>query len=166
MRGQCRLRRLLRRRNGTLGGKVTAAILQRCRDGLAAGGDIVGQVRDAAGGFAGLDDARTDGESKGGENGYDGHLADDWHDPGRRRIGLVFGDEHPDRNGPILLMHLNAHDAAFRLVLPHHPAGWELLVDTAGEPRGNVFTPLAATAGHELQPRSLVLFRSRSRTDP
>jgi glycogen operon protein len=91
---------------------------------------------------------------------------DDWHDPGRRRIGLVFGDEHPDRNGPILLMHLNAHDAAFRLVLPHHPAGWELLVDTAGEPRGNVFTPLAATAGHELQPRSLVLFRSRSRTDP
>jgi hypothetical protein len=86
----------------------------------------------------------------------------DWFDPSRREIGLCFGDEEAGPDERLFLLFLNAHDAELPLVLPDHPAGWDLYIDTAGDPAGNVFNPLPAADTHRLQPRSLVLFRSRA----
>ncbi len=85
----------------------------------------------------------------------------DWHDGGRRSIGLMFGDEKPSAADPLVLMFLNAHDDAIPLTLPRHPRGWWLYIDTAGDPRGNVRTPMPVGEAHVLQPRSLALFRTR-----
>jgi glycogen operon protein len=89
----------------------------------------------------------------------------DWFDASRREIGLCFGDEDPERGDRLLLIFLNAHDCRLELVLPPHAAGWELCIDTAGDPAGNVLRPLPAGPTHALEPRSLVLFRSRAVTN-
>jgi isoamylase len=86
----------------------------------------------------------------------------DWHDGGRRVIGLLFGDEKRQPDDRLFLMYLNAHDAELTLVLPQRAPGWELFIDTAGDPRSNVFAPLAVGPTHRLQPRSLVLFHLRA----
>jgi hypothetical protein len=86
--------------------------------------------------------------------------ADDWFDSGRRAIGLMFGDEEPSPEDPLVLMFLSAHDAPLTIALPGHARGWDLYLDTAGNPRGNVRAPLPAGATHELQARSLVVFRT------
>ncbi|GAC1348890.1 MAG: glycogen debranching protein GlgX [Vulcanimicrobiaceae bacterium] len=86
----------------------------------------------------------------------------DWFDGGLRIIGLMFGDEMPTANDPLVLAYLNAHDIGFDVVLPVDPRGWALYVDTAGDPRSNVFDPLPAGATHALAPRSLVVFRTGS----
>jgi hypothetical protein len=75
---------------------------------------------------------------------------------------MCFGDEDPLPGDPLMLIFLNAHDAELRLVLPPHPGGWDLYIDTAGDPGGNVFDPVPAGPTHALRPRSLVLFRSRA----
>jgi isoamylase len=85
----------------------------------------------------------------------------DWHDGGRRSIGLMFGDEKPSPADPLVLMFLNAHDVTIPLTLPQHPRGWWLYIDTAGDPRGNVRAPLPVGDAYVLQPRSLALFRTR-----
>ncbi len=90
----------------------------------------------------------------------------DWFDGSRRAIGLLFGDEKPAPEDPCLLLFLNAHDYEIVLTLPERPPRWELLLDTAGNPRGNVDEPIAMEATHALQSRSLVLFRSLSATNP
>jgi isoamylase len=52
----------------------------------------------------------------------------DWHDTGRRVIGLLFGDEQRDPDDRLFLMYLNAHDAELTVVLPPKPEErWELL---------------------------------------
>ena len=92
----------------------------------------------------------------------DGHemTQGDWHDGGRRVIGLMFGDEHPVPEDPLFLMFLSAHDHEIRVVLPERADGWWLYLDTAGDPRGAARPPVPAAATHALQSRSLVLFRS------
>ncbi len=85
----------------------------------------------------------------------------DWFDAGRRAIGFMFGDEKPGADDPLVLAYLNAHESAVELALPAHPRGWDLYIDTAGDPRSNVFAPLPAGASHALAPRSLVVFRTR-----
>ncbi len=87
----------------------------------------------------------------------------DWFDRGRRVIGLMFGDEHPRPGDRLQLMFLNAHDFDMEIVLPAHPAGWELLVDTAGHPRTTVSRPVPIEERHALHARSLVLLRTRKR---
>jgi glycogen operon protein len=87
----------------------------------------------------------------------------DWHDAGRRVIGLLFGDERRDPDDRLFLMYLNAHDAELTVVLPPKPEGWELYIDTAGDPRSNVHSPLVMGATHLLRPRSLALFHVRSK---
>ena len=84
----------------------------------------------------------------------------DWHDAGLRFIGLVFGDETPGAADGLLLMYLNAHDAAVAVHPPAHPDGWELLVDTA-EAESAV---LPAREGSELllQAHAFALLRSRT----
>jgi glycogen operon protein len=84
----------------------------------------------------------------------------DWFDAGRRVIGLMYGDEHPVPEDPLVLMFLSAHDATLSIALPPTVRGWDLYVDTAGDPRGNVYAPLPAGPTHDLQPRSLVVFRT------
>jgi glycogen operon protein len=88
----------------------------------------------------------------------------DWFDGGRRVIGLLFGDEVPEPGDPLFLMFLNAHDMEMNVVLPPHAGGWDLYLDTAGNPRGNVFEPVPAGDEHLMKPRSLVLFRSGPRS--
>ena len=92
----------------------------------------------------------------------DGHEMSegDWFDGGRRAIGLMFGDERPPPDDPLVLIFMSAHDVALEIDLPRHARGWELYVDTAGDPRGNVRAPLPAGPTHALQPRSLVVFRT------
>jgi isoamylase len=89
----------------------------------------------------------------------------DWHDAGRRTLGLLFGDELGPPGDPLFLLYLNAHDADLEIALPPHTRGWELFVDTAGDARGNVFAPLPVEATHPLQARSLVLFGTRAPTE-
>jgi glycogen operon protein len=86
----------------------------------------------------------------------------DWHDAGRRVIGLMFGEEEPPPEDPLFLMFLSAHDHDVTIELPEHARGWDLYIDTAGDPRGNVRAPLPAGASHELRARSLALFRTRA----
>jgi len=89
----------------------------------------------------------------------------DWFDSRRRVIGLLFGDEAPRTgNDPLVLMYLNAHDEQLTISLPAHEAGWQLHVDTAGAGDGNVSVPLPVVGSHRLQPRSLVVFRTRTAT--
>ena len=85
----------------------------------------------------------------------------DWHDGGRRFVGLMFGDEKPSVDDPLLCVLLSAHDHAIDWILPTHARGWDLYIDTAGDPSGNVFAPLAAGPAHHLEPRSLAIFRTR-----
>ena len=59
-------------------------------------------------------------------------------------------------------MFLNAHDGETPIDLPAHESGWELLIDTAGNPRSDVAAPLAVEPGLMLRARSLQLFRTRS----
>jgi glycogen operon protein len=82
----------------------------------------------------------------------------DWFDGGRRAIGLVFGDEHPAPEDPLVLIFMSAHDGPLPVTLPQHRDGWLLYVDTAGDPRGNVHAPLPAGPAHDLAARSLVVF--------
>jgi isoamylase len=89
----------------------------------------------------------------------------DWHDAGRRVIGLMFGDEERDAEDRLFLFFLNAHDEAMTIVLPARPNGWELYLDTAGDPAGNVFSPLPVAETHPLAPRSLILFHSRAKPE-
>jgi glycogen operon protein len=91
--------------------------------------------------------------------------AGDWHDAGLRVVGLLFGDENREPDDRLFLMYLNAHDVELTIVLPKKTAGWELYLDTAGDPRGNVFAPLPTGSTHPLQPRSLVLFHVRAPAD-
>jgi isoamylase len=86
--------------------------------------------------------------------------AEHWYDGGRRTIGLVFGDEYPAPDDPLVLMFANAHDFDLTIALPRHAAGWDLYVDTAGDPRSNVHAPVRAAATHDLKARSLVVFRT------
>jgi len=92
----------------------------------------------------------------------DGHemTEGDWHDRGRRVIGLMFGDERPVSHDPLVLMFLSAHDHDMPLALPEHAQGWDLYLDTAGEPRGTARKPVSAGTSHLLRARSLVVFRS------
>ena len=87
----------------------------------------------------------------------------DWHDVGRRVIGLVFGEERPVADDPLVCIFLNAHDLDLEVVLPRHARGWDCYIDTAGDPRGNIDAPLHAGDTHQLRARSLVLFRTRVR---
>ncbi|MDQ2858090.1 MAG: glycogen debranching protein GlgX [Candidatus Eremiobacteraeota bacterium] len=86
----------------------------------------------------------------------------DWFDGGRRVVGLTFGDEIRGPEDHLFLLYLNAHDFGIEISLPPRPGGWELFVDTAGDPRSNVSAPLPAGDTHRMQPRSLVLFGTRS----
>lgn len=85
----------------------------------------------------------------------------DWFDGGRRVIGLVFGDEKPTTEDPLVLMYLNAHDHEIAVTLPTHARGWELYIDTAGDPRTSVFAPHPANDTHALAAHSFALFRTR-----
>jgi glycogen operon protein len=87
----------------------------------------------------------------------------DWHDAGRRVIGLMFGEEEREEDDRLYLLFLNAHDMDLTIDLPTRPSGWELLIDTAGDPKSNVYAPKAVSATHPLQARSLVLFHARAR---
>jgi len=84
----------------------------------------------------------------------------DWRDSGRRFVGCLFGGEDPRRPTPLCLLYFNAHDGDIALTLPQAELGWDLLIDTAGNPRGNVAEPIPVTA-LTLQPRSFALLRSR-----
>jgi glycogen operon protein len=86
----------------------------------------------------------------------------DWFDGGRRVIGMLFGEENPRDDDPLCLLFANAHDGDFEVHLPAHARGWELYVDTAGDPRGNVTHPIPVAQTHLLKARSLVFFRTRS----
>jgi glycogen operon protein len=84
----------------------------------------------------------------------------DWSDPSRRAFGYLFGDEDPSEAGPLFLIYLNAHDEDIPVVLPCPDLGWDLLIDTAGDPSGNVAAPIAVGA-LTLRARSFALLRSR-----
>jgi glycogen operon protein len=86
----------------------------------------------------------------------------DWHDGGRRVVGLLFGDDEREPEDRSYLLYLNAHDAELTIALPPRPSGWELLVDTAGDPRSNVLAPIRVGEAHKLQARSLAFFHARS----
>jgi hypothetical protein len=88
----------------------------------------------------------------------------DWFDAGRRVIGLLFGDDS-GADERLFAIFLNAHDGDFPLALPAHPAGWELLIDTAGNPRSDIRAPLPVHDGLFLRARSLQLFRTRERRE-
>jgi glycogen operon protein len=90
----------------------------------------------------------------------------DWHDSSRRVVGLLFGAEERAVEDRLFLLFLNAHDGELPIVLPPRTSGWELLIDTAGDPKTNVFAPLPVGATHRLQPRSLVLFHARALAGP
>jgi len=91
-----------------------------------------------------------------------GEMSDtDWFDVGRRVIGLMFGNERPGIEDPLVLIYLNAHDSAIDVTLPAQPQGWAAYIDTAGDPRSNVFAPLPVAGTHVLGPRSLIVFRTR-----
>ena len=85
----------------------------------------------------------------------------DWYDGSRRAIGLLFGDEKREADDRLFLMYLSAHDVELEIVLPQRPPGWELYIDTAGDPHTNVFAPLPLGPTYPLQPRSLVLVHLR-----
>ena len=86
----------------------------------------------------------------------------DWFDAGLRVIGLLFGDDG-GRDERLFAMFLNAHDGDFPIELPPRDAGWELLIDTAGNPRSDIAAPLPAEPGLLLRARSSQLFRTRAR---
>jgi len=86
----------------------------------------------------------------------------DWFDGGRRIIGLTFGDEIRGPADHLFLLYLNAHDFGIEISLPRRAGGWEIFVDTAGDPCTNVYAPLPAGDAHHMQARSLVLFGTRS----
>jgi isoamylase len=87
----------------------------------------------------------------------------DWLDAGLRFIGLLFGAEKPPAGEPLFLMYLNAHAQPVAVTLPPSERHWELLIDTAGDPRSNAGAQLALDgAPFELDAFSLVLLRSRS----
>jgi glycogen operon protein len=88
----------------------------------------------------------------------------DWFDGGRRVIGLLFGDDS-GRDERLFALFLNAHDGDAPLELPPHAAGWELLIDTAGNPRSDIHAPRATEPGMLLQARSLQLYRTRARRE-
>jgi glycogen operon protein len=88
----------------------------------------------------------------------------DWFDAGRRVIGLLFGDDS-GQDERLFAMFLNAHDGDFPMELPAHAAGWELLIDTAGNPRSDIRFPLPVTGTLVLRARSLQLFRTRARRE-
>jgi isoamylase len=90
----------------------------------------------------------------------------DWHDAGRRSIGLMFGDELRDPEDRLFLLYLNAHDEDLTIALPARPGGWELYVDTAGDPRSNVLAPLPVDGTHPLRARALVLLHARAFAGP
>ena len=84
----------------------------------------------------------------------------DWSDRGSRAFGYLFGEEDPHEPEPLFLIYLNAHDAAIPVTLPWADLGWDLLIDTAGDPAGNVAEPIPVDA-LTLQPHSFALLRSR-----
>ncbi len=86
----------------------------------------------------------------------------DWFDGGSRALGLMFGNESPEVDDALVLVYLNAHDIAFEPLLPAHVRGWDLVVDTAGDARSNVFAPVPAGPTHALAPRSLILLQTRA----
>ncbi len=85
----------------------------------------------------------------------------DWFDGGRRAIGMLFGDERQGSDDPLCLLFANAHDGEIEFHLPAHARGWDLYIDTAGDPRGNVTRPIAMAQTHLVRARSLVFFRTR-----
>jgi glycogen operon protein len=85
----------------------------------------------------------------------------DWYDGGRRVIGMLVGEERPRAGDPLCLLFANAHDADIDVRLPNHARGWELFIDTAGDPRGNVTHPIPVDQTHRLGARSLAFFRTR-----
>ncbi|MBC5810221.1 MAG: glycogen debranching protein GlgX [Candidatus Eremiobacteraeota bacterium] len=86
----------------------------------------------------------------------------EWFDGSRRAIGMLFGEEAVSRER-LFAIFFNAHDADIPLALPEHESGWELLVDTAGNPRTDFLAPLPVEA-FRLSARSLAVFRSRAAT--
>ncbi|HMD03022.1 MAG TPA: glycogen debranching protein GlgX, partial [Candidatus Baltobacteraceae bacterium] len=84
----------------------------------------------------------------------------DWFDPERRVIGLLFGDELPAQ-GRLFLMFLSAHDYELPLQLPDVTGGWELLLDTAGNPRSDIRAPVPVGLSFMMRDRSVLLFGSR-----
>ncbi|GAC1396810.1 MAG: glycogen debranching protein GlgX [Vulcanimicrobiaceae bacterium] len=85
----------------------------------------------------------------------------DWHDAGRRVIGLIFGEEKPPPGDPLVLMYFNAHDTDMTVTLPAHARGWDCYIDTAGNPRSDIDAPIPAGDTHALMARSFLLFRTR-----
>jgi isoamylase len=83
---------------------------------------------------------------------------DDWFDAGRRAIGYGF---HGGSEGQRFLIYFNAHDHEVPLHVPHHDAGWEAVIDTAGDPRGNVDAPFHFER-ESLQAHSVVVLCSRT----
>ena len=86
----------------------------------------------------------------------------DWHDAGRRAIGMLFGEQKPRAGERLCLLYVNAHDLPFDVTVPIHERGWEIFIDTAGDPRGNVTNPIAIAQTFRLAARSLAFLRSRA----
>jgi len=84
----------------------------------------------------------------------------DWHDRGRRVLGLLFGSGPDAALEPLFCLFLNAASHGEALELPANHGGWELLVDTAGSPETDVGAPLPTDGTHALAGRALALFRS------
>ncbi len=84
----------------------------------------------------------------------------DWHDRGRRVLGLLFGSGPDAALEPLFCLFLNAASHGEALELPAIHGGWELLVDTAGSPETDVDAPLPTDGTHALAGRALALFRS------
>ena len=86
----------------------------------------------------------------------------DWYDGARRAVGLMFcGDDTTAEGERCILIFLNAHDAELELTLPTTEGPWDLYLDTAGDPRGNVNDPIPMGPTHAIGARSFVLFKSR-----
>jgi len=79
----------------------------------------------------------------------------------RGRLRGIVPAELNGNAGCAIVRFFNAHDGDVPLNLPQHESGWELLLDTAGNPQTDFLTPKPAD-GFMLTARSLAVFRSRN----
>jgi isoamylase len=85
----------------------------------------------------------------------------EWHDGGLRFLGALFGAEAP-HDGTLFLLYLNAHERPAPIVVPPHERGWEILLDTGGDPVTNVAAPIPLADGtFVLEAFASALLRSR-----